>query len=111
MTKDKYYIVEAFYPFTGMKEVKKRPVIILTKAQSKFKFVICGFITSRIFEDLGEFDYILQPTIENGLAITSLIKLYKLAVFEEHQLGEIIGQLSIQDSIEIKKRLIKLFNL
>ena len=67
------------FPFTDLTGVKNRPALILVATDSD---IPVSFITTQVkWED--EFDVKLEPSKENGLKKTSLIRLSKLSTIDK----------------------------
>ena len=90
------------FPFTDLSGVKTRPAIVL--AQNDFDVTV-AFVTSQIHFKEGT-DIVIDPSKENGLKRTSLIRLNKIATIDKDivlgKLGEIDEDVLIQININLK---------
>jgi mRNA interferase MazF len=95
------------FPFTDLTGVKNRPALILAETDSD---ITVSFITTQIkWED--EFDLRIEPTKENGLKKTSLIRLSKLSTIDKDLVIGRLGRLTDQEIVSLNKYLIKLLRL
>jgi mRNA interferase MazF len=95
------------FPFTDLSGLKNRPALILVDGESD---ITVSFITTQLKwkEDL---DVKIDPTLTNGLKVTSLIRLSKLATIDKDLvLGE-LGKLSKDELNYVDKSLVKIFKL
>lgn len=83
------------FPFTDLIGVKNRPALILT--ENNFELVV-AFITSQV-KWKETFDINLEPSIENGLKRTSLVRLSKLATVDKNL---VIGRIGSLNKAELK---------
>ena len=95
------------FPFTDLKGVKNRPALILAETDAD---ITVSFITTQVkWEE--EFDVRLEPTNENGLKKTSLIRLSKLSTIDKDLVIGRLGRLTDQEIVMVNKRLIRLLRL
>ena len=67
------------FPFTDLTGVKNRPALVLVETDSD---ITVSFITTQVkWEE--EYDIRLEPTEENGLKKTSLIRLSRLSTIDK----------------------------
>ena len=95
------------FPFTDLTGQKNRPALVLITADTD---ITVAFVTSQIkWQD--EHDLKLEPSTENGLKKTSLVRLSKLAtIYNELVIGK-LGSLTETDIQQLNKNLIKLLQL
>lgn len=74
------------FPFTDLTGNKNRPAIILIATE--IEVTVC-FLTTQL-KRASEFDISIQPSKQNGLKKSSLIKLNKIATLEKDM---ILGKL------------------
>lgn len=95
------------FPFTDLTGVKNRPALILVETDSD---ITVSFITTQVkWED--EFDVRLEPSKENGLKKTSLIRLSKLSTIDKDLVIGRLGRLTDQEILTVNKNLITLLRL
>ena len=95
------------FPFTDLKGVKNRPALILAETDAD---ITVSFITTQVkWEE--EFDVRLEPTNENGLKKTSLIRLSKLSTIDKDLVIGRLGRLTDQEIVMVNKHLIRLLRL
>ncbi len=95
------------FPFTDLTGVKNRPALILVETDSD---ITVSFITTQVkWEE--EFDVRLEPTKENGLKKTSLIRLSKLSTIDKDLVIGRLGRLTDLEIVTVNKHLIKLLRL
>ena len=95
------------FPFTDLTGVKNRPALILVETDSD---IMVSFITTQVkWEE--EFDVRLEPTNENGLKKTSLIRLSKLSTIDKDLVIGRLGRLTDQEIVMVNKHLIRLLRL
>lgn len=81
------------FPFTDMQGAKKRPAVVVMEDKLDVTVV---FITSKLMKT-GQFDVFVEPTEENGLKISSLIRVQRWATLDKALLFGILGELSAED--------------
>ena len=100
-------IVLVSFPFTNLTSAKTRPAVVLMETQYD---VTVAFITSQLkWQDQS--DLVLNPSLENGLKLTSLIRLTKLATIEKQLVLGKLGELTISEIALLNKQLIILLEL
>lgn len=105
----KFVLVE--FPFTEKIGKKTRPVLLLTNGSyGKHKIVLVAYVTSRAGEGI-ESEVVIDATAKNGLQKKSIVKLHKLTNVSELAIKGELGELSEEKSIEVKKKLVRLFQL
>ncbi len=106
-----YKFVLAEFPFTEKIGKKTRPVLLLTNGSyGKHRIVIVAYVTSRPGEGI-ESEVVVNATAKNGLRKKSTIKLHKLTNISESAIKGELGELAVEKSMEVKKKLIRLFQL
>lgn len=95
------------FPFTDLTGIKNRPALILVEADSD---VTVSFITTQV-KWQENFDVRLEPTKENGLKKTSLVRLNKLATIDKALVVGRLGLLTYTELSKVNESLIKLFQL
>lgn len=95
------------FPFTDLSGLKNRPALILIEGLND---ITVSFITSQI-KWKEEFDVKVNPSPENGLKRTSLIRLSKLSTIDKELVIGKLGKLSNDKINEINSSLIKAFKL
>ena len=95
------------FPFTDLTGVKNRPALILVETDSD---ITVSFITTQVkWEE--DFDVRLEPTKENGIKKTSLIRLSKLSTIDKDLVIGRLGRLTDIETERVNRNLIKLFRL
>jgi mRNA-degrading endonuclease toxin of MazEF toxin-antitoxin module len=110
-----YELVSVIFPFADDADKgKPRPSFVISPPFGKHNQVVVAYITTQIDEIL-ETDILLDPKksyfISTGLIKKSLIKLHRLATFQPSALKQ--GQGFLPDELvpELKKKLLKVFQL
>lgn len=110
-----YELVSLKFPFADDTDKgKPRPGFVISPVFGKHKQVIVVYVTAKFDEQL-ETDILLDPSESyfptTGLVQKSLIKLHRLATFQPNALKE--GQGSFPDELipQLKKKLLKVFQL
>jgi len=98
-------IVLVPFPFTDLSGSKNRPAIILYSSDND---VIISFLTTQL-KWKGQFDIELNPTSENGLKRTSLIRLDKITTIDKTLVLGKLGSVTVDDRQVIQKNLNALF--
>ena len=93
--------------FTDLSGIKNRPALILIEGDSD---ITVSFITTQV-KWQEDFDVKIEPTPLNGLKRTSLIRLGKLATIDKDLVIGKLGKLSLDESANVDKNLIKIFRL
>jgi len=95
------------FPFTDLTGQKNRPALLLITTGTD---ITVAFITSQIkWQD--EHDLKLEPSTENGLKKTSLVRLSKLATIDNELVIGKLGNLTETEIQQLNKNLIKLLQL
>ena len=95
------------FPFTDLSGIKNRPALILVDAESD---LTVSFITTQL-KWQEDSDIKVEPTPDNGLKRTSLIRLSKLSTIDKELVIGRLGNLSKDELASVDKNLIKLFKL
>lgn len=95
------------FPFTDLMGQKNRPALVLITTGTD---VTVAFITTQI-KWQEEHDLKLEPSPENGIKRTSLVRLSKLATIDNELLIGKLGNLSEANIQQLNKNLIKLLQL
>lgn len=95
------------FPFTDLTGQKNRPALVLITTDTD---ITVAFITSQIRWQ-SEHDLKLEPSAENGLKVTSLVRLSKLATIDIELVIGRLGTLIQTDIQQLNKNLIKLLQL
>ena len=109
-----YQIVKLSFPFAdNLDKEKPRPALVITPSFGMHNQLVVAYITSNL-EDKLETDVLIDVNEENfhltGLRFTSLIKLHRLITITPSKLG-IVGTLPNKRIPEVKKKLLKVFQL
>ncbi len=110
-----YELVNVIFPFTTDSEKGKlRPGFIISPSYGKHKQVIIAYVTTKI-SDILPTDILLDPKkpyfSSTGLTRKLVIKLHRLSTFQPESLQEGDGVLSQKIVNEMKKKLLKVFQL
>lgn len=110
-----YRIVKFLFPFADdFDKGKPRPALIISPSFGKHNQVILAYITKNKQEIL-ETDLLLDSSkayfTATGLKSDSVIKLHRLITVAPSQIGEVIGEMPKELTFQIKKKLIKVFQL
>lgn len=95
------------FPFTDLSGIKNRPALVLADAEID---VTVSFITTQL-NWYEKFDIKVEPSQENGLKKTSLIRLRKLATVDKDLVIGKIGNLSQDELVKVNHNLINMFEL
>ncbi len=95
------------FPYTDLTGTKNRPALILVEKETD---LAVSFITTQL-KWREQSDLELEPTIENGLKKTSLVRLSKLTTIDKDLVIGKIESISSKDLIDLNKNLIALFQL
>jgi mRNA interferase MazF len=95
------------FPFTDLSGLKNRPALILIAGETD---ITLSFITTQLkWEE--PLDVIIEPSLENGIKRTSIIRLSKLATLDKDLVLGKLGNLSQSEMATVNKNLIKIFKL
>ena len=86
-------IVLITFPFTDLSGSKLRPAIIL--AVNKLDITVCFISTQIPFAELTDME--INPTQQNGIKKTSLVRISKIATLDKLLAKGLIGQLSADE--------------
>jgi mRNA interferase MazF len=95
------------FPFTDLKGNKLRPALVLFSDDLD---VTVAFITSEN-KWLTKNDLKIEPTNTNGLKITSLIRLSKIATIDKDLILGKIGNLSLKEINSVNHKLREILNI
>ncbi len=104
-------IVLVPFPFSDLKDSKKRPVLVLSKIRCKTlpSLLIVSMITSNLNSEEIAGDILLKDWKLSGLLYSSKVRLAKLVSIESNIILKKIGTISTNDFSNIKKEFISLF--
>lgn len=95
------------FPFTDLSGLKNRPALILIAGEAD---ITLSFITTQLkWEE--PLDVVIEPSLENGIKRTSIIRLSKLATLDKDLVLGKLGNLSQSEMATVNKNLIKIFKL
>lgn len=95
------------FPFTDLSGLKNRPALILIAGETD---ITLSFITTQLkWEE--PLDVIIEPSFENGIKRTSIIRLSKLATLDKDLALGKLGNLSQSEMATVNMNLIKIFKL
>lgn len=107
-------IVLAKFPFSSLESSKRRPCLVLAKADSPEDFIV-AFITSSSLPPHFKFSVKISPQekdfLQTGLKVESYIRIDKVATLHENLLSGSIGKISIPIQREITAKIKMLFSL
>lgn len=89
------------FPFTDLSGAKLRPAVVL--AASKIDITTC-FITSQTGWQEPT-DVLLAPNRTNGLKLTSLIRVSKIATLNQSLAKGLLGKLSTHELLDLNSKL------
>lgn len=110
-----YQIVKFLFPFADdFEKGKPRPSLIISPPFGKHDQVILAYIT-KDNQEILDTDLVIDSSkayfITTGLKSDSVIKLHRLITVVPSQIGEIIGNLPEELIPQLKKKLMKIFQL
>ena len=95
------------FPFTDLTGAKNRPALILIDSDED---ITISFVTTQL-KWQEKFDVRLEPSKENGLKKTSLIRLAKITTIDKDLVIGKLGQLTDSEIGEVNRGLIDLLDL
>ncbi len=95
------------FPFTDLIGNRNRPALILIGSEDD---ITVSFITTQ-FKWQTDYDVIIQPSKDNGLKKTSLIRLNKFATIDKDLVIGKLGSLDSSDMLLINENLKKILKL
>lgn len=95
------------FPFTDLTGAKNRPAVILIDS---YEDITVSFITTQL-KWQEKFDVRLEPSNENGLKKTSLIRLSKITTIDKELVIGKLGQLTDSEVEGVNRGLIGLLDL
>ncbi|WP_017732858.1 type II toxin-antitoxin system PemK/MazF family toxin [Nafulsella turpanensis] len=95
------------FPFTDLTGAKNRPALILIDSDED---ITVSFITTQL-KWQEKFDVRLEPSKENGLKKTSLIRLAKITTIDKELVIGKLGQLTDPEMEDVNRGLIALLGL
>ena len=104
---DKGEIVLVPFPFTDLTSTKRRPALVLFSDDND---VTLAFITTRKHW-VKKWDLNLEPTRQNGLKKSSIVRLAKITTLEKSLVLGRLGKISKADGKALNRNLRLLFNL
>lgn len=100
-------IILITFPFTDLTGTKNRPALILIDSDED---ITVSFITTQL-KWQEKFDIRLEPSNENGLKKTSLIRLSKITTIDKELVIGKLGQLTDSEIEAVNRGLIVLLDL
>lgn len=110
-----YQIVKFTFPFAdNFDKGKPRPSLVISPSFGRHNQVIVAYITTNL-NNLLDTDIRISSSkqyfAQTGLQLTSVVKLHRLITTTPSQIGTIIGILPDELIVEVKKKLLKIFQL
>ena len=110
-----YQIVKFLFPFANdFDKVKPRPSLVISPSFTKYNHTILAYITTDL-EDVLDTDIFLDESQSyfspTGLHSSSVLKLHRLITVSPPQIGEVIGVFPEKLIPQLKKKLMKVFQL
>ena len=110
ITYKKWDVILVPFPFTDLKNTKKRPALIVSPDEYNIKLdIVIAFITSRLDSEYRSGDYKIQEWEKSNLPKPSMIRM-KFATIDKSIIVKKIGRLFEKDVNEFKKILINFFS-
>lgn len=95
------------FPFTDLSGLKNRPALILIAGETD---ITLSFKTTQLkWEE--PIDVIIEPSLENGIKRTSIIRLCKIATLDKDLVLGKLGNLSKSEMATVNNNLIEIFKL
>jgi len=85
------------FPFAELTQVKARPAVVISETADKYHDLIVTAISSVIPTEISKNEFIVLPTLENGLRVKSLIKADRIVTTKKEQMIAHLGKLSDED--------------
>lgn len=95
------------FPFSDLSGKKYRPALVLADFNDD---IIVAFITSQSKYD-GIFDYKVEPSIDNGLKVSSRVRVNQVATLDKSIVRGKLGALHEAELIEINQLLLIVFTI
>ncbi len=95
------------FPFTDLKGNKNRQAVVLYA--NELDVTVCFITTELKWQEA--FDILLTPTIKNGLKVTSIIRVCKIATIDTDLILGELGELTQMQIKDLNKSLINLLQL
>ncbi len=110
-----YQIAKFLFPFADdFDKGKPRPSLIVSSSFGKYNHTILAYLTTDI-DDRLDTDIFIDATqpyfAKTGLRSSSILKLHRLITVTPSQIGEVIGDLPDKLIPQLKKKLMKIFQL
>lgn len=104
-------IVLVKFPFTNLKNQKKRPALVLntTHYAKSLDLVIVAMITSKLDGLSLEGDVQMTDWKESNLLHPSLVRLSKIATLDSDLIEKQLGALTLKDEKKVRQSFQKLF--
>ncbi len=99
-------IVLTDFPYTDLSSSKLRPALVLLTDNNN---IMLAFITSQF--PIEKYDVEIKPTTQNGLRLTSLIRLSKVMTLDQKRIVGRIGELDQQTFDHVRDKLRLIFEL
>jgi mRNA interferase MazF len=90
-------IVLVPFPFAELTQVKARPAVVIAETADRFQDIIVAAISSVVPSELSKNEFTLDPTIENGLRVRSVVKVDRLVTTKAENVIAKLGKLSDAD--------------
>ena len=110
-----YELVSIMFPFASNADKgKPRPGFVISPPLGKHNQIIVAYVTTKLDEQLKT-DIVLDPSksyfLSTGLVQKSLLKLHRLGTFQPEALKEGQGFLPDELIVELKQKLMNIFQL
>ncbi|MEP7169114.1 MAG: type II toxin-antitoxin system PemK/MazF family toxin [Bacteroidota bacterium] len=90
------------FPFSEVSNVKVRPAVILFLTKDKYRDITVCAITSVISSKLSKAEFIISPSLTNGLRVVSVVKVDRIVTLKKNKVIAKLGKLSIAENRKLK---------
>lgn len=82
------------FPFADLPVRKVRPAVVVGLTKDRYHDVIVCAVSSVVEVKLSENEFLIEPTRTNGLRVTSVVKVDRIATLRQSTIITTLGKLS-----------------
>jgi mRNA interferase MazF len=82
------------FPFSELNNIKVRPAIVIAETKDKHKDLIVAAISSKVPSTPSQNEIIINPAVNNGLRVISVIKVDRIFTLKSEKMIAAIGRVN-----------------
>lgn len=90
------------FPFSELTNVKLRPAVVVSETKDRYRDLIVCAISSQVPFTPSIAEIVINPDNNNGLRVTSVIKVDRIFTLKQERVVAVLGSLSAQHLQQFK---------